>query len=570
MGRNPVQAETVAEAYLRLLAARGVEYFFANAGTDFAPVIEALANAALTNTPVPKPILATHEHVAASMAHGYAMVSGKIPAVMVHVSVGTGNTICAALNAARENVPILLSAGRSPITEEGLAGARDAYIHWGQEMYDQAGMVREIVKWEYELRNAAQLATVVDRALNIAATEPCGPVYLSLPREVIAAPATETGYDDSPPRVAPAPPRPDAGAMAAAARILAAAENPLIVTINAGRDKAAVAALAEFAERFAIPVVQHKPRYMALPSDHPMHLGFDPGSLVGEADAILALEADVPWIPSRAAPRDSCKVIHAGLEPLFPRYPIRGFRCDLAVAGAARAILADLGEALGRSVERSRVEARRGRIARLRTEQRAAWEKLAHDNRATRPLHPAWISHCIDAAKGENAILVNEYTLLPEHCRFVAPGSFFGSSGASGLGWGLGAALGAKLAAPDKLVIATLGDGAYIFGNPVAAHHAAKAHGLPILTVVFNNAMWNAVRKATLDMYPGGQAAKSNKAPFIHLDDLPAFEQVCAAAGGYGERVEDPAELPEALARAIAAVTKERRQALLNVICQTP
>src|SRR6266571_5630955 len=181
---------SVAAAYLALLADRGVDYLFGNAGTDFAPLVEAYAEASQKGTPVPRPMLATHENLAVAMAHGYAMVSRKIPAVMVHVSVGTANMVCGAMNAARENVAILLTAGRSPLTETGLLGARDGYIHWAQEMYDQAGMLREIVKWDYELRNAEQLTTVVDRALAIAATEPRGPVYLSLPREVIAAPAS--------------------------------------------------------------------------------------------------------------------------------------------------------------------------------------------------------------------------------------------------------------------------------------------------------------------------------------------------------------------------------------------
>src|SRR6266404_3054236 len=180
-------AGNVAAAYLALLADRGVDYLFGNAGTDFAPLIEAYARAAQTGVAVPRPILATHENLAVSMAHGYGMLSRRIPAVMVHVSVGTANMICAAMNAARENVALLLTAGRSPLTETGLLGSRDGYIHWAQEMYDQAGMIREIVKWDYELRNAEQLTTVVDRALAIAATEPRGPVYLSLPREVNAA-----------------------------------------------------------------------------------------------------------------------------------------------------------------------------------------------------------------------------------------------------------------------------------------------------------------------------------------------------------------------------------------------
>src|SRR5262245_46516626 len=169
------KADSVATAYLCLLAERGVEYLFGNAGTDFAPIIEAYAEAEQKGARVPQPILATHENLAVSMAHGYAMLSRKIPAVMVHVSVGTANMVCAAMNAAREHVAILLTAGRPPLTEGGLLGSRDGYIHWAQEMYDQAGMIRELVKWDYELRNAEQLETVVDRALSIAGTEPRGP-----------------------------------------------------------------------------------------------------------------------------------------------------------------------------------------------------------------------------------------------------------------------------------------------------------------------------------------------------------------------------------------------------------
>src|SRR5499425_2467597 len=339
-------AGNVAAAYLALLADRGVDYLFGNAGTDFAPLIEAYAGAAQTGVAVPRPILATHENLAVAMAHGYGMVSRRIPAVMVHVSVGTASMVCAALNAARENVAILLTAGRSPLTETGLLGSRDGYIHWVQEMYDQAGMIREIVKWDYELRNAEQLTTVVDRALAIAASEPRGPAYLSLPREVIAAPVSDFEAP-SPSRLsAAAPPAPDAGAIAAAARMLAQATRPLIVTANAGRDAAAFTALTQFAERFAIPVVQHRPRYLSLPSSHPMNLGFDPARLVQKADAILVLESDVPWIPSRAAPRPDCKVIQCGLDPLYTRYPIRGFPCDVAITGSALAILSAFKTAL--------------------------------------------------------------------------------------------------------------------------------------------------------------------------------------------------------------------------------
>ncbi len=568
MARKALAVDNVAEAYLALLAERGIAYLFANAGTDFAPLVEAFAKAARTGTPVPRPVLATHENLALSMAHGYAIVSRRLPAVMVHVSVGTANGVCGALNAARDNVPILFTAGRSPLTESELPGARDVYIHWAQEMFDQAGMLREIVKWEYELRNGQQLETVIDRAVSVATTPPAGPVYLSLPREVLAAPLTEFSYDSPARRVAAAPPAADEGAIEEAARVLAAAENPLIVTASAGRDPAAVGALAEFAQRFAIPVVQHRPRHLCLPSDHPCHLGYDAGPFLGNADAILVLECDVPWIPSLEAPRPECKVVHLGVDPLFSRYPIRGFPCDLAVTGAPAAALSQLGDALDHYVGVSAVSERRRRFAEKREQLLSGWQKTRESVASMRPIHMAWASACIAAVKPEDAILVNEYSLMPEHCGSNRPGSYFGSSTASGLGWGGGAALGAKLAAPDRPVIAVLGDGSHLFGNPVAVHHASAMHKLPVLFVIMNNSMWGAVRRATLGMYPQGEAARSNKPPLIDLDDLPAFEQVCAAAGGYGERVEDPAALPAALDRAVRAVTVERRQALLNVICR--
>jgi len=561
------EAGNVAGAYLALLADRGVDYLFGNAGTDFAPLIEAYAQAAQTGVAVPRPIVATHENLAVTMAHGFAMVSRRIPAVMVHVSVGTANMICAAMNAVRENVAILLTAGRSPLTETGLFGSRDGYIHWAQEMYDQAGMIREVVKWDYELRNAEQLTTVVDRALAIAATEPRGPVYLSLPREVIAAPVSDLRRPPPSRLTVAAPAGPDGSAIAVAAHVLAQASRPLIVTANAGRNAAVFGVLGQFADRFAVPVVQHRPRYLSLPSSHPMHLGFDPGALVRKADAILVIESDVPWIPNQIAPSRDCKVIQCGLDPLFGRYPIRGFPCDIAITGETVATLSALAAALDNKVDAESIALRRRWIGDERATLTTAWKNAVDLAARKAPLDPAWVSHCIGRAKDPHCIVINEYTLFPEHCAFEFPDLYFGSSSASGLGWGAGAALGVKLARPDSPVMAIVGDGAYMFSNPAAVHHASTLHDLPVLFVVMNNGMWGAVQRSTLAMYPDGMASKSNEPCFVGLRNLPAFEKICEAAGGYGERVEDPASLPGALERAMSVVKNERRQALLNVIC---
>jgi acetolactate synthase-1/2/3 large subunit len=560
------KSQSVAAAYLSLLASRGVEYLFGNAGTDFAPLIEAYAEAAHKGGVVPTPIVVTHENLAVTMAHGYSMVTRRIPAVMAHVSVGTANMVCAAMNAARENIPLLLTAGRTPLNERGRLGARDGYIPWAQEMYDQAGMLRELVKWDYELRNADQLETVVDRALAIAGSEPRGPVYLSLPREVLAEPAPSL------PRVATrmrpaAPSSPNAASIAKAAKLLARAERPLIITCNAGREPGAFDALASFAERFAFPVVQHKPRYLSLPSSHSTHLGYEPMRAVGEADVILALECDVPWMPSHTAPAEACKVIQCGLDPLYSHIPIRGFASDVTITGGVLACISALSGVLAKGVDKTLLTQRRNWLEEKRASLLADLATVRQSSVDRSPLHPAWVSRCLGEAKDECAILVNEYTLQLDHCRVEYPDCYFGSSAASGLGWGAGAALGAKLGAHDREVIAVLGDGAYLFSNPVAVHHAAALHELPVLFVVMNNQMWNAVRHFTLAMYPNGEAARSNDQPFTRLHKLPAFEQVCIAAGGYGERVEDPAELPAALSRALTVVRLEKRQALLNVIC---
>src|SRR4029077_11809494 len=192
---NDIPKEMVAEAYLSRLADRGIEYVFANAGTDFAPIVESISRNAGAPNKFPKFITVPHENVAMAMAHGYYRTSGKLAAVMVHVTVGTANAICRLMNAARDGVPILLAAGRTPLTESGHVGSRNRSIHWGQEAFDQGGMVREFVKWDYELRTGQPVDAVVDRAVDIAMSEPRGPVYLTLPREVLGNPAVHSRRD---------------------------------------------------------------------------------------------------------------------------------------------------------------------------------------------------------------------------------------------------------------------------------------------------------------------------------------------------------------------------------------
>ena len=194
MSVQETPATSVAEAYLSALDACGVKYVFANGGTDFAPIIESIVLMSGQGRKIPTFVTVPHENVAIAMAQGYSKVSGEPSCVMVHVNVGTANTICGLMNAARDNVPVLLAAGRTPVTEYGMHGSRDVPIHWAQENFDQAGIVREHVKWDYELRSGQPVNTLVHRALDIAMSVPKGPVYMSLPREVLA----ETRVDHGP------------------------------------------------------------------------------------------------------------------------------------------------------------------------------------------------------------------------------------------------------------------------------------------------------------------------------------------------------------------------------------
>jgi acetolactate synthase-1/2/3 large subunit len=560
---------SAAEVLLRALKAHGIDYFFANPGTDFAPIVEAFARSRKHGATVPEPMVIPHENTAVSMAHGVYMVTGQPQAVMVHTTVGTGNTLNTLINASRDHVPMLLLAGRTPITEGDAHGGRSRYIHWAQEMFDQAGLVREMVKWDYELRTPEQSADVVARAMEVMMASPPGPAYLMLPREVVGG-SVRLSNVPLVKRAVPAAPYPDPRAIETLAEMIGAAERPLIIAANSGRTAEGVTALTRLAEHFALPVIPYNHRHLCIPWSHPMCQGFKPGPLAKDADLIVVIDCDVPWInQSDQPPSADCQVVHLGVDPSFARYPMRSYRSDLAIAGDTPVILKALDAALGRLTTSTspKIADRRKRLVDRAAKNRREWSESSAAAGKADAIKPEWLSSCLGAALPKEAIIVNEYPLMAEHCPRELPGTYFGLSPAGGLGWGFGAALGAKLAARDRLVVATLGDGAYVFANPTACHWVSAKQDLPILTVVFNNQLYGAVRRATLSMYEHGTAAEDDGRLLADLSPSPAFEKLVEASGGYGECVTEPAELPAAIKRALAVVTREKRQALLNVMC---
>ncbi len=560
MEKVKLQAETTAEAFLELLALRGVEYFFANAGTDFVSIVEAFAKKRGEGTGLPRPVVVPHETPLVGMAYGYYLGTGRPQFAMVHVGVGTANGLGMLMAASRAEVPILFSAGRSPAEGEG----RFSYVHWGQDLFDQPGIVREQVKWYGELKTPRQLEAFLDRAMTIALTPPMGPVYLVLPPEVLASPvdkrevAKDSPYDI--PRVAPSKEK-----IEEAATLLAEAEFPLAITSSVGRSRQAVEALVTLSERLAMGVVSFNPEYMNFPTDHPHHLGFSPQPVIRRADLVLVVDCDVPWYPELLSPSDKAKVIHIGIDPLYNRYPARAFPSHLNIQGDPAEVLEGLLQALeGRN--RRKIE-KRGKVVRdLHEETFRQYALKAQEGASDVPLSPHWVSYQLKEVLGDEAIVVNEYDNGMRPFMSRLPGHYFCNPHAGYLGWGLGTALGLKLALPHKVIVATVGDGSYIFSVPTACHAVSAAYGLPLLNVVYNNRCWNAVRRATLALYPQGWAARAETCPLSELP-LGHFEKVCEAFGGHGEMVQRPEELIPALERALKAVNGGR-QALVNVLCR--
>ncbi len=557
---------TAGGALFGKLKALGVSYVFANSGTDFPPIIEGLIEARSKGIDLPQAVTVPHEHVAVGMAHGYYQISGHAQAVLLHTNVGLSNGATGAINAACDQVPMFLMSGRTPVMEGGRFGARTTPIGWGQEMHDQTALVREACKWTYELRFPDHLAAVLDRGWTIANSNPKGPVYLSLPREVLCEPCPLDGLDAGT-NMAPVAAAPDRAALATAATLLAKAERPLAIAQRGAGSQEAFIALTGLVEDWAIPLSHYWANQIAIPMTSPCHVDCSPDALVQEADVILVIDALAPWWPDRASPSPTAKIIQLGPDPLFARSsPMRTFRSDVTLAGdTATALLEFIAATNAQARNEEAVAVRRARIAALAEDNRNAVRDAARAGNGS-PMSKEWVSHCLgQAVKGRRASVFHELGCPLPPLELEHHLSYFQEPHSGGLGWGLPAAMGAQLAEPERLVFATVGDGSYMFANPVACHQVCEALGLPVIILVLNNEEWGAVRSSVTGLYKDGLAARSNDVPLTSLSPSPDFAAIAEASRAYAETVVDGTELPGALERAIAVATKERRQVLLNI-----
>lgn len=567
----PDTARTAAHHLLQALLDHGIEYLFCNLGTDHAPLIEEMARWREEGRPLPQVVLCPHENTAIHMAGGYAVATGRGQAVLVHVDAGTANSAMGLHNLFRARVPILLMAGRAPATTfNGVDGGRDTYVHFVQEPFDQGSVVRPYVKWEYTLPWPAMAEEVIARAHSVMQSDPPGPVYLMLPREVLAAPCP-------PAELAPFPATRHAPVRAGGARPEAIRQiaqrlvdsvDPLLVTAYAGRNPRTPALVEELAVLCGLRVCEFNSVHLNIRRDSPCFGGYLPGPFAERADVGLMVDVDVPWVPKTTRVNPQAWWAQMDVDALKRDMPMWGFAADLRLQGDSELLLAELIEAIKVLATPAFHERAAERLKALEA------EHAAHQRRIDQAAQPAGEPGAINAAHlcaavqralGEDDVVLNEgirHTLTVfEQVPRQRPGTLLGLPG-GGLGFSAGTALGMKLAQPQRRVVHFVGDGTFYFSNPTSTYAVAREYGLPIFTVVLDNSGWAAVKESTLRMYPKGHAFHSGEYASLLPREMD-FAGVAEAAGAHGERLSDPKDIDAAIARCIRALD-EGRSALLH------
>jgi acetolactate synthase-1/2/3 large subunit len=568
---------STAHHFLEGLVDLGVEYIFANLGTDHVSLIEALAQWDSQGRKHPEMILCPHEIVAVHMAAGYALATGRAQAVFVHVDAGTANACMAIQNLFRYRLPVLLFAGRAPYTLHGeLPGSRDTYVHFVQDPFDIASIVRPYVKWEYSLPSGIVVKEALARAQAFAQSDPPGPVYMMLPRETLAEEWDDADMPAYPPArygsvqaggIEP-------GRINAIAEALMAAQDPIALTAYLGRKPEAVAVLERLAQTCGIRVAEFNSIDLNISQASPCFAGFDPLPLLEQADLGLLLDSDVPFIPQYAKRACAIKWIQIDIDPLKSDFPMWGFPTDMRIQGDCATVLRQVLEAVETRADdawRRRVAAR---IASWGPTREAAAKRRAAASASkgvSGALTTAFLFATLNEKLTPDDIVVNEAIrnapILQDHITRTKPQSYVGLAG-GGLGFSGGMALGLKLAQPDRRVVQVIGDGGFHFSSPDSVYAVAQQYRIPILTVVLDNGGWQAVKSAVQRVYPKGVAAETDqfqsRLTSGRQGEKRDFSALARAFGAHGECVMEPDDLAASIDRCLAALD-DGQAAVLHV-----
>jgi acetolactate synthase-1/2/3 large subunit len=554
------------EAVLQAFRSLGIDYIMSSPGSEWGSVWEALARQKVAGTKGPTYLSCWHETLAADMAIGYTMVTGRMQAVMLHAGVGLLQGSVGIYAAHIQNIPMIVLSGES--LTYGEQTGFDPGQQWYQNLSVVGGpqrLVEPYVKWASQAPSIGTLYQTVVRAGQMAQRTPMGPVYVNVPIETMLQPWNRPARLGE---VAPAtPPRAPIPDIEQIAELLIGAKNPVITTEAAGRQPEAYAALLALAEALAIPVIETPSSiFSSFSKDHPLHQGPSFKPFFEVADVILVVRSRAPWYPPANRPPNATIVL-IDEDPYRVHMVYQNLHADAVLEGDVTFTLETLCAAVRAArVNRATIEDRRARHA-------AAHKKLDQARLAAvaaakkkHPIDPAWLCAALGEALPANTCYVDETVthrgIVETHLRNEGPGSFLKVRG--GLGQGLGHAIGAKLAMPERTVVSLIGDGSFLY-NPVTQSlgYAAEAN-LPILIVVFNNREYRAMRKNHLDYYPDG-VAKQNSIYYGATLNGPDYAVLGQPFGCWGRKVEDPIELVPAIREAHAA-TKDGKTAILNVV----
>ena len=556
-----IPADEVSDAIVASMALGGIDRLFFMSGSEIAFYQEAIAKAQAHGRPAPRMITMTHEHAGLNAALGYAAVSRKPVATAAHVDAGTLNYGGAIHTAWRSGLPVLMTAGAAPVSYPGsMRGARDRGGHlWMQQVFDQNGIVRQYTKWDHRLDYQDNAGLMVSRALQVALSQPSGPVYMSLPREIASMAVDGARFPTVQQLGIPRPIGADAEAIREIAEKLVAARNPYVIVSGSGRNPATVPALVALCEMLQIRVVNAIQRgYLCFPKTHPLYWGSHHS--LKDADVVVALEASIPWLPGAEGPPDDAYIAVTDVDPIRQHIPTFEFPANLRMTADALNTIEALTEAAQRllsSSDRSRIADRAARNTEAGRARREQFDQAALSKAKENPIDPAFVSYMIGQTLGDDCLIMDE--VLPQaqldgYLRNARPGKWFPVPSSSG-GWATGAALGAKLAAPEENVVAISGDGFYMFGTANAAFWAASHYRAPFMQIVYQNRSYSTGVTGVTSMYPESYAAKANFEGG-YFDPPIDFAAEARAWGAYGENVKDPAEIGPALKRGLEQIRK--------------
>ena len=565
-----VPADYRGDALVASMALGGVDHLFFTSGSELAFYQESISKARHHNRPVPRLITVTHEHVSLNAALGYAAVSGKTPATAAHVDVGTQHYGCAVHTAWRSGLPVLITAGAAPSAYPGsMIGSRTEGAHlWAQQVVDQNSIVRQYTKWDKRLEYQDNPGLLISRALQVAKSEPSGPVYMSLPREILLLPLPgEAKFPTVDQLGVPRSPAIDVDSAREIAEKLVKAKNPFVIVSASGKNPATVPELVRLCELLGLPVADAASRaYGSFPLNHPLFQGYQD---LKDADVVLVLESAVPWMPGQNAPGPNAWIAVVDHDAAKLRFPTYEFTADVRLNAspllAIRAIT-EAAEKLLTASDRSRAADRAQKWGDASRAQRRKVDEEALAKGKGTPVDPGFSSHQVAQIIDDNCIVIDDTMPSARFNTFLGvskPGSYFRNPGSSG-GWGPGAALGAKIAAPDRDVVLASGDGFWQFGVSNAAIWSAVHHRAPFLAVVFQNRSYTTGTLGVKNVFGADSYAAKYDYEGGYFDPPIDFAKEAEAAGAYGENVRDAAELGPALKRGLAQ-TRRGTPAVISI-----